>query len=101
MKTPHKHAEIIKAWAEGAEIEYRCAVSGDWEPANCPGWADFTIYRIKPEPKPDVVRYTTYQYNVNNSGTIGGAPTCDVNRFTNLKLIFDGETGKLKAAEVL
>lgn len=21
MKTPHKHAELIKAWADGAEIE--------------------------------------------------------------------------------
>ena len=23
MKTPHKHAETIKAWADGAEIECR------------------------------------------------------------------------------
>jgi len=22
MKTPHKHAELIKAWADGAEIEF-------------------------------------------------------------------------------
>ena len=30
MKTPHEHAELIKAWADGAEIEYQSPNSGDW-----------------------------------------------------------------------
>ena len=56
---PHKHAELIKAWADGAEIEYRIySVDSwtDWKDCVEPTWItdwDFE-YRIKPEPKPDV-----------------------------------------------
>jgi hypothetical protein len=43
---PHKHAEVIKAWADGAEIEYEdCG----WH--NCTTgviWDEETQYRIKP-----------------------------------------------------
>lgn len=55
MKTPHKHAELIKAWADGAKIEMR-AVSGKWvgyEDRDCPTWHELYEYRIKPEPKPE------------------------------------------------
>ena len=36
MKTPHKHAEIIKAWADGSEIESRSEGKEVWHPATCP-----------------------------------------------------------------
>lgn len=52
MGKPHKHAELIKAWAEGAEIEQRYfeehysehwqSFEGDWDD----GCLDF---RIKPQ----------------------------------------------------
>ena len=34
---PHKHAELIKAWADGAEIEYRAfhRESGEWTEWKC------------------------------------------------------------------
>lgn len=98
---PHKHAELIKAWADGAEIEYRdgqnpwrsLPVHGDWE--------YFFEYRIKPQPKPDVVRYAKVflekeelKFKYFFSDEIDQS-------FDNLKLTFDGETGKLKSAEVL
>lgn len=53
---PHKWAEEIKAWADGAEIEFR-DVSGygyisNWEIVSDPNWLDeFTEFRIKPQPK--------------------------------------------------
>jgi len=53
MKIPHKHAEFIRAWADGEEIE--CSHDGvEWGPSIFepfgPNWrADF--YRIKPELK--------------------------------------------------
>lgn len=48
-KTPHKHAEIIKAWADGAEIE--CRVPGwPWRPSEKPIWHPEYEYRVKPEP---------------------------------------------------
>jgi len=57
MKTPHKHAELIKAWADGAEIEEQ-HLKKDWAPFTDGHWmeSDSWNYRIKPEPKPDVVR---------------------------------------------
>jgi hypothetical protein len=51
-------------------------------------------YRIKPEPKPDVmVQFHAVDYQVYWAMYF--------DRIPNLKLTFDGETGKLKAAEVL
>ena len=92
MKTPHKHAELIKAWADGAEIEARQVDRNLWLAVQEPNWSIHAVYRIKPEPKPDVVQcwYTSpndwfYQHSPKN----------------NLRLTFDGETGKLKAAEVI
>ena len=90
---PHEHAELIKAWADGAEIEWKDR-EGIWRFFNSGGaWLDEVEYRIKPEPKPDVVRYaetgTQAIYRVDRKGG------------DNIKLTFDGETGELKLAEVL
>lgn len=45
----HKHAEIIKQWADGAQIQYEdCG----WRDCNNPAWDVGTEYRVKPpEPK--------------------------------------------------
>ena len=43
---PHKHAELIKAWADGAEIEYQ--TQGKWRVTLKPSWHLHTVYRIKP-----------------------------------------------------
>ena len=47
MKTPHVHTTIIKAWADGAQIEVRVNDAKPWYPEG--------QYRVKPEPKPDGV----------------------------------------------
>lgn len=53
MNKPHKHAEIIKAWADGASIEVRDPFNpmSEWRTINPPRWADNLEYRVKPEPK--------------------------------------------------
>jgi hypothetical protein len=56
---------------------------------------------VKPEPKPDVVRFVVYEWNPAQERTCGGIPDQVQSFFSNLKLTFDGETGKLKSAEVL
>ena len=45
----HKHAELIKAWADGAEIQYLYA-GNEWRDCtdNSPIWNQDTLYRIKP-----------------------------------------------------
>lgn len=52
MGKPHKHAELIRAWADGAEIEYYVVSSSKWHRCveNKPAWDTMMEYRIKPEP---------------------------------------------------
>ena len=53
MNTPHKHAEVIKAWADGAKIEYRQPKHEpeNWEYTPTPEWHNELEYRVKIEPK--------------------------------------------------
>lgn len=54
MNQRHKHADVIIAWAEGKEIEYRDPTrhhSGLWVECQHPGWYENFEYRIKPPPK--------------------------------------------------
>jgi len=103
----HKHADLIHAWADGAKIQCnnpdRDGVD-KWEDEDDPSWYDFCEYRIKPEPKPDIVVY---------SRVVGkfliGCGNIEINQLIlrpyadnpNIKYTFDGEWGNLKSAEVL
>jgi len=50
---PHKHADLIKAWADGAIIQYKDYAGkwNDFEPITHASWHDNMEYRIKPEPR--------------------------------------------------
>jgi hypothetical protein len=50
-KTPHKHAELIKLWADGAIIEYYSESCSRWieVAVNSPTWSSNLEYRVKPE----------------------------------------------------
>ncbi len=50
MNKPRKHAELIKAWADGAEIEGRYDSGSKWMTCNPPYWHEDKEYRIKPQP---------------------------------------------------
>ena len=92
---PHKHAELIKAWADGAEIECLVQPSNKWELREQPIWSVDSTYRIKPQQKHDLISVQSVQWNFfSNSVWWQGCKA-------NLKLTFDGETGELKSAEVL
>lgn len=43
----HKHYELILAWAEGQEIEYKDGYSTSWTTVTTPSWCVNTEYRIK------------------------------------------------------
>lgn len=90
----HKHAEVIKAWADGAIIEeYRPNLDQWVEPMPYPIWDSRFSYRIKPESKPDVVEYY-YADSLNRLHLVR-------EHEAELKVTFDGETNKLKDAEVI
>jgi|SRR6185369_2838603 len=50
----HKHADLIIAWANGAEIETKTGLS-EWSRVVSPAWSLDQDYRIKP--KPPVKKY--------------------------------------------
>jgi hypothetical protein len=97
----HIHAELIKAWADGAKIEARYLKASGWSDWRLEDggfiWYDIGAeYRIKPEPKPDVVRYGYISCYLKCINLTPGCFEVD-----NVKLTFDGETGNLKSAEVI
>ena len=49
---PHKHRDLIIAWANGADIQYRSKSHLAWINATDPQWLDSFIYRIKPAKTP-------------------------------------------------
>jgi len=87
----HYHAELIKAWADGAQIEcLNC--HNKWVDCPEPFWLENVRYRIKG--KDIVVFYTV-------SPTQFASTTNNFLAHPNLKLTFDCNTNKLKKAEVI
>ena len=82
----HKHAEVIKAWADGAEIEYRFiyAISGE-----CSNWikfadeiwqnSDSVEYRIKPVTNHERVVFLKLKFTIEKKD--------ELMVFTNVELL--------------
>ena len=96
----HKHAELIHAWADGAKIEVFLENYNTWVTLATVHWAVESKYRIKPEPKPDVVAYLSKEFHSTLNGFAWHESTYQFHT-SLLKITFDGETSKLKSAEVL
>ena len=56
---PHKWTKEIKAWADGAEIEYREYEFESWKTNSSPNWDGHEEFRIKPQPKEPQYLYVT------------------------------------------
>lgn len=57
MNKPHKHKELIKAWAGGAEIQMFDTLTGKWLDTPNPAWYTEKEYRIKPNTLENYVKY--------------------------------------------
>lgn len=88
-----KHYDVIIAFANGATIQMSIG-NGVWYDYPSPQFLDYYEYRVKPEPKPDVVHYK----NVTLSGS---TQRLKDESDTNVKYIFDGETGVLKDVQLI
>lgn len=108
----HKHYETILAYAEGKQIQYQNNHDGKWIDTGHPSFYDAYEYRVKPEPKPDVIKYTIIgvcKGGYHHTPGVYFRPPLqtsfdDRGHFTvvgKIKLTFDGETGKLKVTEVV
>lgn len=45
---PRKHADVIKAWADGAEVQARMGEHDVWIDMPCPRFEESLQYRVKP-----------------------------------------------------
>ena len=104
----HKHAAVLRAIADGKAVQFKQPNGQfDWWDIEFSqmksGYDPFTYphyeWRIKPEPEPDVVRYVNLydtEACVNRFHALGADDLLGT-----IKATIDGETGKLKSAEVL
>jgi hypothetical protein len=86
----HKHYDMIVAWAGGAKIQGKSEYV-EWHDLRHPSWDKSWQYRIKPEPVPDRI-VVTELWRKRDYGLL---------HMGEFRLTIDGETGKLKSAEVL
>lgn len=114
-RKPHVHAELIKAWADGAQIQEYHYSKRDWLDIGMNGgailWCHHSKYRIKPEPKPDFVRYTvTFAEKDKTSYPLFCTPLdlkgalYHKQQYSGdniIKFTWDGETHKLKSVEIV
>lgn len=76
---PHKHAEVIKAWADGAEIEVR--TQNGWKPVSTPAWDSDFVYRVKPEREYPKANFTKEEKEAIWKGPAGMLPSLDFIQF--------------------
>ena len=100
--TPHKHHDLIVAWAAGAEIEVQEPSDFIWHTTPSPQWDISREYRIKPEPKPKVVLYACAYFEAGSGiSYMSSRLTEEVTSDDNIKLTFDGETNELIKVELV
>ena len=104
-KVPHVHAELIKAWADGTSIQRYNNTLQQWKDCNdlLLDWNPCTKYRVKPEPKPDVVLYAMIEAVPEFGHAKIRSVHADVHKIKSdtCMFVFDGETGALKDCQIL
>ena len=97
--TPHVHAELIKAWADGKRIQY-LNDKGEWYFIAFPRWHPDKQYRIHPR-SIEVVLYCFAKYDAQTKQANISTALSAHSRADNLQLTFCASTGKLKLAKAI
>lgn len=63
MNNPRPHCEVIKAWADGAEVQW-LNPCGTWEDCHNPQWGVHAKYRVKPE-EPELIPFELTKEEIN------------------------------------
>lgn len=98
-RKPHKWAEVIKAWADGKQIQVMDTRVNEW--------ADYENEQLTPDFSLDYFKWRVKPENIVIEGEIspnhhfGGGYFCVSSTKNNLRLEFDHDTKKLLKAEVI
>ena len=67
MATKHVHSEVIKAWADGAKIQFFNKILNEWEDLDLnPLWIVSTQYRVKPADPIFLIKNLDYSIQAGN-----------------------------------
>ena len=92
------HADIIIAWANGAEIQFKDHLSNKWKDipiTTCPFWDRDTEYRVKPEEESYFFPIFSHKEGMEFVGGTGSYYLCDVDTETGVEHItFTGKVAK-------
>lgn len=106
MNKPHKHAEVLRAIADGKTVQWNDGVSG-WKDAE---FKPFTPlhhegvgfeWRVKPERKPDYCFYSGYDGKGFGGGLFNDRDDVNLAWIHCLKITIDGETNEPKSVELI
>lgn len=59
---PHVHAELIKQWADGAQIQFYGNFISEWADIAHPTWCPTYEYRVKPDVVEDFIAEVKAEY---------------------------------------
>ncbi len=96
MNKPHKHADVIKAFADGKQIQFRYCDNQewlDWDRSYCPTFSEYYEYRVKPE--------TIAVYGYLSTNDYPPSWSYERTKFDNIKATFARDIGKLISVEVI
>lgn len=104
---PHKHAEVLIALAAGKEVQYAYNEKwfidlADFQHSPDPLTNPELLWRVKPDQKPDIAK--SFKLESHPLAGIRFSDCTDLPKNPGecwIKVIFDGETGRLKDVEVL
>lgn len=98
----HKQAEVLRAIADGKAVQWQSTttwIDGN-EGVNPLSFPSFE-WRVKTEPKPDVVRYVPLNGAAYGFALLDDARMCNKTAKGFGRVFYDGETGKLKSVEIV
>lgn len=94
----HKHAAIVKAWADGVAVEYQIPPEETWRPLRAigetgpsPGFHDYCVYRVKPAELPPHFPPGTrvWCYPGMENGYEGVVERCRPNIFDSTRYVYN------------
>ena len=96
--TPHKHAEVIRAYADGAQIQWRQTDEKPWQDIDGPSFSNVYQYRVKPKETIKLYRSVSLLDDDNNTISLWYEETANT---ANMVFFFEPDTLKFLGAEVL